>query len=276
MGNIKYVDQNGLRRAIQNMAAKMQSGLSGKISSIISTDQNNITIDGTDPINPKINLGNSILDKINNIQMQSGIMKYSDFKVVHTSSSLTLADCGSLINIEGGSQITTNLPLSSTVPIGSRIEFLNNSNIISIISSQGSDVLALGSYQNSSMELLPNDTAVFILGRSGNWVLVDGTAQLTYSGSFVATGGTTSYQRIAGGLLIQKGQTNCPRANIWYNFSFPTMFSNAGGVAVAVAPILESGMILDVRVCHATPTNTGVQVACNKAGITLDVIAIGN
>ena len=276
MGISKYVDQNGLKRAMQNIAAKMQSGLSGKISSITSANQNNITVDGTDPINPKIDLSSSIIQKINNIQTQSGIMKYSDFKEVSESSSLTLVDCGSLINITGYYRVTTNLPLSATVPIGSRIEFLNSSNIVSIISSQGSDSIILGSSSNASMELLPNDSAVFILGRNGNWVLADGTAQLAFSGSFASTGGTTSYQRIAGGLLIQKGQTNCPKANIWYNFSFPTMFSNAGGVAVAVAPILESGMILDVRVCHATPTNTGVQVACNKAGITLDIIAIGN
>jgi len=276
MSDTKYVDQNGLKRAIQNTAAKIKSGLAGKLSSVVSADQNNITIDKTDPINPSINLGSAILAKINAIQSGSGIMKYSDFKVVTASSSLTVADCGSLINIKAGSQITTKLPLSTTVPIASRIEFLNNSNTNSIITPQGTDTLALGSSSTTSLTLLPGDSAVFVLGRSGNWVLVDGTAQLAYSGSFAASGGTTSFQRLPGGLLIQKGQTYCANSNNWYNFSFPTMFTNSGGIIVSVTAILWTGASSDVRVCHDTPTNTGVQVATNKAAVTLDIIAIGN
>ncbi len=276
MDNTKYVDQYGLTRAIQNTAAKLKSGLSGKLSSIVSADQNNITIDKTDPINPSINLGSTILAKINDIQSGSGIMKYSNFKVVTTSSSLTVADCGSLINIKSDSQTTTKLPLSTNIPIASRIEFLNNSNVNSIIATQGTDTLALGSSSPTSMLLLPGDSAVFVLGRSGNWVLVDGTAQLAYSGSFAATGGTASFQRLPGGLLIQKGQVYCANSNNWCNFSFPTMFTNSGGVIVCVTAILWTWASSDVRVCHDIPTNTGVQVASNRSGVTLDIIAIGN
>lgn len=64
MGISKYVDQNGLKRAMQNIASKMQSGLSGKISSITSANQNNITVDVTDPLNPKIALGATTGNKI--------------------------------------------------------------------------------------------------------------------------------------------------------------------------------------------------------------------
>lgn len=63
----KYVDEAGLRRTIQAVASKMEFKLSGKISSIASGDQNNIVIDTTDPINPSINLSDTILDKINSI-----------------------------------------------------------------------------------------------------------------------------------------------------------------------------------------------------------------
>lgn len=276
MGVTKYVDQNGLKRAIQNIATKMQSGLASKINSIVSGDQDNITIDNTDPINPTINLGSSILAKINAIQSGSGIMKYTDYKVVRSATSLTVADCGSLIAIQGVAQIQTKLPLSTTVPIGSRIEFFNGSTTNTFITSQGSDTLDLGTSSNTSLSLLPGDTAVFILGRSGNWVLVDGTAQLAFSGSFTATGGTTSFQRLPGGFFIQKGQVYCSNANNWTDFSFPAMFANAGGVIVSVTAVLWTGTFLDVRVCHNTPTNTGVQVASSKSGVTLDVIAIGN
>lgn len=275
MGDTKYVDQNGLKRAIQNIATKMQTGLSSKVSSILSADPNNIIIDKTDPINPKINLGSDILSKINAIP-SSGIFKLTDFKVVTGATILSSTDCGSMINMQGSSTFITKLPVSSTVPVGSRIEFLNTSQVNNIISIQGSDVLVLGLGTGSSVTLLPGDTAVIELRKNGNWVLTCGSAQLAYSGSFASSGGTNSYQRLPSGLLIQKGQVYCNNSNTWYTFSFPTMFTNAGGVVVSLTPVNASAAWWGSIASHDVPTNTGVRVFTTQSNVTLDVIAIGN
>lgn len=272
----KYLDQPGLKKVIQTISAKLDLKLGGKLSSIVSADQNNIVVDSTDPMNPLVNLSSAILAKINAAQQAAGVFKLTDFKVITAATTLTVADCGSMVNMQGGTSFATKLPLSSAVVIGSRIEFLNTCTVNTSIIPQGSDTLVLGLGTGTSLTLLPGDTAVFELARGGKWVLSHGSAQLAYSGSFASSGGTNSYQRLPSGLLIQKGQITCPNNNTWYTFSFPTMFSNAGGVVVSITPVNATSYFFGITASHDVPTNTGVKVFTSQSNITLDVIAIGN
>ena len=60
----KYLDQDGLTKVVQSIAAKLTAGLNTKVSSIATSNADQLAIDATDPIHPKIALGTNTANKI--------------------------------------------------------------------------------------------------------------------------------------------------------------------------------------------------------------------
>lgn len=60
----KYLDQAGLKKVVQSIATKIQAGLATKLSSIATANADQVAIDVTDPINPKVSLGANTANKI--------------------------------------------------------------------------------------------------------------------------------------------------------------------------------------------------------------------
>ena len=64
---IKYLDQVGLAKVVQSIAAKIKAGLDTKVSAIATTNADHIAVDVTDPINPKVSLGATTVNKIDTV-----------------------------------------------------------------------------------------------------------------------------------------------------------------------------------------------------------------
>lgn len=275
-----FLDTNGLKKILQGLKTNIDSKLAGKLSGITSANADNISIDSTNPLSPTIDLSPKILKQINDLQGGgsggASVFKVADFKVIQNPTTLTAADCGCMINIQGSATMTTKLPLASSVVIGSRIEILSNCAINTTISTQGTDKITLGNTNVGSLVMLPGDTAVFEMGRNSNWVLTGGSSQLAYAGAFGSSLTANGWQRLPSGLIIQKGQITCENSNSWYTFSFPTLFPNSGkSTVVVLTPILSSANWF-YYAAHDIPSSSGVRVFSTQSYITLDIIAIGN
>lgn len=63
----KYLDQLGLKKVVEAIAAKIDLKLSSKVSAVASADETQIQVDNTDPNNPKVGLAAAQVDKINQL-----------------------------------------------------------------------------------------------------------------------------------------------------------------------------------------------------------------
>lgn len=130
----------------------------------------------------------------------------------------------SLINLNTGAT-TITLPLSSSVPIGSKV-YIRTSNA-SVISRQGTDVI-YGNTANTtetSIQVGANSNITFINAGSGLWFIA-GNASLAWDTSlFGFLKGSNGYQKLPSGIIIQwcngqiaAGQTS---ARITLPMAFP-------------------------------------------------------
>lgn len=157
---------------------------------------------------------------------------------LQANTTLAPADVGKVFQIAAAS-LAINLPLLSAVPKGSSVTFVNNASPGTVISVQGTNKIIVGGQSNLTSVSLPAGESLTLTSvDGGNWFATGGTAMMPYSNLFLKNIGTSGYQKLPGGLIIQWGYLASPGTSgtITFPLSFPnTLLSITPGQGAAVA-----------------------------------------
>lgn len=105
------------------------------------------------------------------------------------------------------------------------------------------------------------------------WQVIDSTAEMSRNADFASALSTNGFQKIAGGLIIQKGQVVTNAAADFVRFNFPIQFPRSDKPTVLVSAI--NGGSLTYTAWHNSPTASYVDVKGSEPAIYIDIIAIG-
>jgi hypothetical protein len=107
--------------------------------------------------------------------VQRALGNFSGFLNIAITTTLTASQVGNMI-VDTGASTTFTLPLSSTVPRGSVLQFVNHQPTLAntTIAAQGADVLILGVASVPTITIPSAGTGTFVAG-TGNWNLVGGS-----------------------------------------------------------------------------------------------------
>ena len=113
-----------------------------------------------------------------------------------------------------------------------------------------------------------------LMETGGNvWQVIDSTAEMWRNADFASTLAINGYQKMAGGMIIQKGLVLTSSASDFVRFTFPIRFPGTENPTVLVSPI--NGGTLTYSAWHNTPTASYVDIKGNAPAMYIDVIAIG-
>lgn len=120
------------------------------------------------------------------------------------STTLTAADHAGASILTNTSGITLTLPLAATCPGGTRMEFVGNFPVT--IVRQGTNAIFGNSSNASLTSVVLGDGDTLVLESNGvDWLIVGGSVALRYAGQFGASLGSSGYQRLPSGLIVQWG-----------------------------------------------------------------------
>lgn len=114
--------------------------------------------------------------------------------LVSSAATLTFANVGQLVELQGATNYTVTMPLSTACVAGGVIGFHNTGSATVTISRQGADVFAPKSTTITSITLAPGDTAEFASNANGTWYLTEGSVLLPYAGVMAGANWTTPAQ----------------------------------------------------------------------------------
>lgn len=136
--------------------------------------------------------------------VQRALGSFAGIKTYGANTALTAADAGCLI-LPSGAGIGFSLPLSSSVPNGTKFYFNGNGHGCAITKT-GSDVINNGiNGAISSISLLEQDSGTLV-SVNGGWGVIDGELHQGVSSSFANSLVTDGYQYLPGGRIEQWGQ----------------------------------------------------------------------
>lgn len=67
MPQVKYLDQVGLKKVVTSMGQVVDQKVANKVTAVVSANTDQISVDVTDPINPKLALGTATVTKIDTL-----------------------------------------------------------------------------------------------------------------------------------------------------------------------------------------------------------------
>lgn len=162
---------------------------------------------------------------------------------VITSTTLTVAQLGSYVEITTGTPLTITLPLTSTSMYGGCFYFYNNTSSTVTIAGNGAQTINNGLI-NASTYSLAGGGSLILMTDGVSWSLVSGTGFISKT--------SNGYQRLPNGLILQWG----------------TNLFSTGGSAVSF-PITFPNLLWGVYL--GNPDSTAVTVATsgnNNSGFT--------
>ncbi len=207
-------------------------------------------------------------------------LQSSGFTIVSTNTTLTAAVVGGTVQVSGSAgPITLTLPAASAVaPAIGRIEIINSSPYVVTVVKQGSDSLGhvSGVAAGSGIALQAGDCLTVECQAASLWIAVNGSADLAASASFASSIGSSGYQKLPSGLIVQWGVTsvavaaNTSTANNW---SFPLAFPNACLQVFAI----PGNYVTSTRTAETFITTSCNGFAQHTAAVTLTTrwLAIG-
>lgn len=199
--------------------------------------------------------------------VQRALGNFQSSMVLAAATTLTPAQAGSAISLNGGSSVV--LPLYSAVKRGATFLFMNSDATPKTISRQGGDVLygpsggALSSTA-TSFTLLPGDWA--LISAVYQWEMMAGSPLMTINnGAYEFSHGAAGYERSPTGRIEQWGQ-GATDANGEVSIVFPKRFPNACFNVAANHVGLGAATVI---VVHGSLTQDGVKLrAFNETGGT--------
>lgn len=173
--------------------------------------------------------------------VQANGLAFAGKNAYSASQVLTAAaDCGKIIEVTGAGG-TMTLPLSSSAPVGATISFVVKGGTCTL-TRQSTDVISTGSSTGlTTVTMTGSDYCRVVKTAPGVWEIVDGTPLLTRQDGVFAFGatGTTSWQKLPSGLIIQGGATGVIAAGTIGSTSYPVTFPTA--IISASANFFTSG-----------------------------------
>ncbi len=142
------------------------------------------------------------------------------------NTTLTAADCGKLVGVSGN--VTITLPLSSAIPAGTLMHIrVGNASTVSVVP-QGADKLAdLTSAVIANLQVVGSSyVALRSYGNGNGWEVLSGDQALRSSSVFGASIGSSGWQKLPSGLIIQWGFVTT-NASGMATVTFPMEFPNA-------------------------------------------------
>jgi len=141
--------------------------------------------------------------------------------IVTLPASLTPAMAGRRIVITGPGVVT--LPPLVASPVGSKFYVLNIGTADVTLNRQGNDTIVALAKTLTSVTVQSGSNLVVTCG-DNNYVVEEGAASLKYSNEFSASLLQNGYQKLPGGMIIQRGSgtTNLGTVSIVFPIAFPT------------------------------------------------------
>jgi hypothetical protein len=168
---------------------------------------------------------NSLKLATTNFVKNAGLQS-SSWSIISTTGVLPVSVVGGTVqNINAGGAPIQDLPLTSLVTPGSRIEFVNSGSFTQTIAAQSPDSLYTTAGIASSIVLQPGDTLTVECQQSQFWVAVGGSASLYTSAQFAFLKSGSGYQKLPGGLIVQWQNATTPASGNG-TFNFPIAFPN--------------------------------------------------
>jgi hypothetical protein len=139
-----------------------------------------------------------------------------------------------------GAAITLTLPAANALPAGARFNIINTGVNDVIVQRAGSDTIVLNNTTNAvtSVTLRAGDSIVLnSLGTGALWYHGGGTAQFGRAGAFGSSLGSSGWQRLPSGLIVQWGVFT-GQSTTSFPISFPTACNSVvGSVSASGGPI---------------------------------------
>lgn len=162
---------------------------------------------------------------------------------INANYTAVAADVGKVIaaNVTG---LTLTLPLSTSLPAGSVIgSYANIPSGTMAFAVQGSDKLNVGGSGQllTTASIYYGESCDWVTDGAGNWYAVGRSAFLGNTGSFLNVKGTSGYQKLPSGIIMQWGTgttTTGGPATFTYPIPFPT------GVMTSVGTVIASNSTL--------------------------------
>lgn len=151
-------------------------------------------------------------------------------RLITATATLTAADAGKSISVQGASAIVLSLPLLADVSVGSAIEIVSQSQNQVTVQRQGADVIAVNNGNSSLTSIAIGDgESLFIVKQSTtHWIVFSGAAALKYTAGFANSLAANGYQKLPGDMIIQWGTYTAATASEGaYPVTFPLAFPTA-------------------------------------------------
>lgn len=200
----------------------------------------------------------------------SGIIQYS------TTATLNPADAGKVVILGGGSNYTATLPSGASMPTnGTYYLFAQGAKIN--IQSVGSDVISIGSATGggavTSFSLSGSDFCTLVWRTGVGWFVISGAPLFAqFGGSFSGSIGTSGYQKLPSGLIIQWGSVSITAgANTAQSVTLPIAFPTAIRAVYG-----SSGSLSSYGGASNPGGTTAINVFASNNGAVVFYIALGN
>ncbi|VBB09659.1 Hypothetical protein LUCI_4957 [Lucifera butyrica] len=174
------------------------------------------------------------------------------------ATTLTAADVGKTIVLNGSSTYTVKLPAAVTCANGSNLEFCstNGASVTIQVQSTDSIVCGQGTYV-TSMLVQGGDSLKLCCNTSYGWQVVAGSSELPYSALFGASLAGNGFQKLPSGLILQWGMIGAYQSQNNVTASFPIAFPN------------ETLSIMTQRTDNVASTGTVIIAGWTKTSFTI-------
>ena len=191
------------------------------------------------------------------------------------SRNLTVHDIGCALYFPfPGMTLTMSSPVSLGIQsnTGKCVKIFGFKDIGTIVGTQDA-VIGFGGVIVPSVAIKSGQSITLMATGDHGWDVIDSTADMVRNADFSALLAVNGYQKLAGGMIIQKGQVLTNSAADFVRFYFPIQFPRTDQPTVFVSPI--NGGALTYTAWHNSPTASYVDVKANEPSIYIDVLAIG-
>lgn len=208
-------------------------------------------------------------------QMQASMLGASAVTLVPTATTLTSANAGQLLVFSSG--VVGTLPAASSIKSGQGLQFFSIVAGASVVRAGTTDTITVGSSAFSSIALNAGDTLTLLSNGTNGWYAVDGSAQLGSSAVFGSSIGSSGYQKLPSGLILQWGIASTGASPV--AVTFPIAFPNACRAVTLGALYATSAAGAQVTSALST-TGFSLQMTTftgtNLPGQSVTWMAIGN
>lgn len=200
-------------------------------------------------------------------------MKFSSYTPFNAGLTLTPSSAGSMQDFFGASPATVVLPLSTAVPAGNVIGFINVGTAVLTVARQGAETIFPNGGSVTSIAVNPGDNILLVSSGGGSWVAFSGSALLGYASSFLNSLAAAGYQKLPGGLVLQWGSlTSSGTPGLGSPVTFPVAFTSA---CYSITTAGANGGNGNTASWIDSATITGFNIHCILASTPVNYIAVG-